>query len=787
MRTNPKSGFLAMARLLIRTMSIRGASWLLLGLSLWATAVFSQQVWQGQREARETRFQADVAILGNAIEERLQRYAQVLQGVRGLFAASDEVTRSEFEKYAGNLRQGNNSLEIRALGFIEWVDHASRGAFVEKAAAEHGDTFRILPAGDRPEYLVVRFVEPLEANRMALGFDICRDEVLKTAAMRSRDSESPALSGRVEMWREANRTAIVMFVPVYSGSDSSGSGEGHPAGFVGWVCAAFAPDDMMAKVRQFTTSVLACDIHDGADPAADNLLYRCDHEPDGVTGEELVQTTTLPAFGRQWTIRTHAPMGHFNGTGMLPVVTVGVGGACMSLLIFGIAHLLANTGRRAYALANAMTVEIRRQEEALRVSEERLAMVIKGSNDGFWDWNLITNEVYFSPRFKSMLGYADHEMENSLGAWKSHIHPDDLARARQTIRGYLEGNLSTYQLEHRLRHKDGSYRWILARGVAVRDSSGRTTRLAGSHVDLTELKRAEQELRAANRGLQDSQARLQATLADLSASHQKLEATQLELIQAAKLESVGTLAAGVAHEVKNPLQIIIMGLDLLDCRCDAADEVVRTTLGDMRDAVLRADTITRELLHFSTATEFTPCPADLEAVIERSLWLLRTDITKAGVTVVKRFSGKLPLVAIDIQKIQQVLINLTNNSLQAMVQGGTLTLTTLSGRFSRSLSSRHRSGGHLGRHEPTVILRIHDTGPGIPPDQLQRIFDPFFTTKAVGFGSGLGLSVVKKIVDLHHGVIHFQNSPRGGLVVTLVFPALQDTATAPASEAVLTA
>jgi len=85
-----------------------------------------------------------------------------------------------------------------------------------------------------------------------------------------------------------------------------------------------------------------------------------------------------------------------------------------------------------------------------------------------------------------------------------------------------------------------------------------------------------------------------------------------------------------------------------------------------------------------------------------------------------------------------------------------------------------------------VILRIHDTGPGIPPDQLQRIFDPFFTTKAVGFGSGLGLSVVKKIVDLHHGLIHFQNSPRGGLVVTLVFSVLKDTAIAPTSEAVLT-
>jgi signal transduction histidine kinase len=280
---------------------------------------------------------------------------------------------------------------------------------------------------------------------------------------------------------------------------------------------------------------------------------------------------------------------------------------------------------------------------------------------------------------------------------------------------------------------------------------------------------------------------LQATLSDLSASHRQLEKTQLELIQAAKLESVGTLAAGVAHEVKNPLQIILMGLDYLDQRVPQGGprgEETRITLGDMRDAALRANRITRELLQFSTANEFTPEPADLESVLDRSLWLLRTDITKSGVQVVKDLSGGLPLVAIDIPKVQQVLINLVGNALQAMDRGGTLAIATFSDRLDREFPDLSTGRCPFPPDTPAVILRIRDSGPGIPEQQLLRIFDPFFTTKAVGSGTGLGLSVVKRIVDLHGGFIHFRNSPHGGLEVTLAFAAVpQATPATPAGSA----
>jgi PAS domain S-box-containing protein len=127
--------------------------------------------------------------------------------------------------------------------------------------------------------------------------------------------------------------------------------------------------------------------------------------------------------------------------------------------------------------------------------QERLALVVQATHDGIWDWDLLTNRVYFSPRWKSMLGYDEREVAGSFDAWQSLIHPDDHAEAMARIAAHLAGETPSYQLEHRLRHKDGSYRWILARGMSLRDASGRAYRMVGSHTDMTGRRQVEERLR----------------------------------------------------------------------------------------------------------------------------------------------------------------------------------------------------------------------------------------------------------------------------------------------------
>jgi PAS domain S-box-containing protein len=132
--------------------------------------------------------------------------------------------------------------------------------------------------------------------------------------------------------------------------------------------------------------------------------------------------------------------------------------------------------------------------EQLRQRQERLALVMDGTHDGIWDWDLKTDVVYYSPRSKSMLGYADHELANRFEEWQCRVHPDDLPRALALVDDFVHGRVPTFSLEHRLRHKDGTYRWILARAGLVRDAEGRPYRMVGSHVDITGKKEIEEQL-----------------------------------------------------------------------------------------------------------------------------------------------------------------------------------------------------------------------------------------------------------------------------------------------------
>ncbi len=279
-----------------------------------------------------------------------------------------------------------------------------------------------------------------------------------------------------------------------------------------------------------------------------------------------------------------------------------------------------------------------------------------------------------------------------------------------------------------------------------------TQRTAALRREIAERRRAEDSLSQANDELSQSRELLVEALADLQKSHAELKATQWQLVEATKLELIGRLAAGVAHEVKNPLMTLTMVADYLAQVVPADEPDAAPMLGDMRDAIGRANRVISELLEFSRPGGLTLTPEDFHAIVERALSLVKLELTRHHIEIVRRFEAAAPVLPLDKNKIEQVLVNVFMNAIQAMPQGGTLSIRTSA----------------VPDGVPGLIIEIDDTGPGVPAAYLAKVFDPFFTTKPAGQGTGLGLCVAQQIVQLHGGTIELHNRPEGGARVTIM-------------------
>lgn len=298
--------------------------------------------------------------------------------------------------------------------------------------------------------------------------------------------------------------------------------------------------------------------------------------------------------------------------------------------------------------------------------------------------------------------------------------------------------------------------WLHTIKVPIEDVAGQRTLVVGISEDITTQVHAREQLDALNE--------------NLTVANRELQSTQLQLIQAEKMESVGRLAAGVAHEVKNPLALLLLGVEYLSDGIDPDDENVEVILSEMREAIDRADKIVRGLVDFSSQRQLALESTDLPALVEHSLLLVRHELKKNSVEVELQFEDDVPELKIDKAKFEQVLVNLLINAVHAMKE-------TLHSKIEIQVSSSKlegvardegmRSAQHLRDGDDVVILSLKDNGGGISDENLQKIFDPFFTTKSTGVGTGLGLSVVRKIVELHNGGIEVSNRLLGGVQVSI--------------------
>jgi len=243
----------------------------------------------------------------------------------------------------------------------------------------------------------------------------------------------------------------------------------------------------------------------------------------------------------------------------------------------------------------------------------------------------------------------------------------------------------------------------------------------------------------------------------------QLYEARMQLIQAEKMESVGRLSAGVAHEVKNPLAIIQMGADYLK-EVVLPEDGVHEVIADIDNAVQRADLVIKDLLDFSHNDKLELCPVDLNVVVEEALRMVAHEFTRRNIATHVQLAADNPAVAMDANKIQQVLINMLMNAAQAIGEDGEVSIACGVVKFD---GDKNSAMFHPG--ESVLRLTITDSGPGISEDDLGSLFEPFFTTKPVGEGTGLGLSVSRNIMELHSGRLDIGNAPAGGALVIMDF------------------
>jgi PAS domain S-box-containing protein len=353
-----------------------------------------------------------------------------------------------------------------------------------------------------------------------------------------------------------------------------------------------------------------------------------------------------------------------------------------------------------------------------RESEERLALAVRASSVGLWDWDVASGSMYFSPEYEAQLGYAAGELPATFAEWADRLHPDDRERAVAYVQRYVASPWPDYSQEFRLRHRDASYRHILARAEG-RFEEGRLVRMIGCHVDLTPIKALEAQYR-----------------------------------QAQKMEAIGRLAGGVAHDFNNLLTVINGYVALLRSSPVALD--VDRDLAEIQRAGESAARLTRHLLVFSRRATSSPTVIDVNTLLGDWHKLLRRTLGE-DVSVELVLSPGTAHVLVDESQIEQALMNLAVNARDAMPSGGRLAIRT---SRRQAADASHGCATVLPAGEYWVI-DVEDSGTGIADEVLPHIFEPFFTTKELGKGTGLGLAMVYGVATGAGGTVCVRTSPRG--------------------------
>jgi PAS domain S-box-containing protein len=380
--------------------------------------------------------------------------------------------------------------------------------------------------------------------------------------------------------------------------------------------------------------------------------------------------------------------------------------------------------------------ERKQTENALFESEERFALATDASENGIWDWNIVTNEVYFSSQWKNQIGYQEHEIENDFSFWVDNLHPDEKEACLNAVQGYLNNPVEHFRFEFRLRHKDGSYRWIYNKASSIKDKNGKVVRMFGAHTDITQRKEDEEEIKKLNEVLEE---RVIERTAQLEASNKELEA----------------FSYTVSHDLRAPLRHINGYVDLLNERFrNDLPGKAQQYLANVTDASKQMGTLIDDLLQFSRTgrQEMRWARLDMNVLIKDVLDKVKTETEEREILWDVQH---LPQVFGDYALLKQVWVNLIENAI----------------KYSRNKKTSEISIG-FSDHKKEFVFYIRDNGVGFDMKYAHKLFGVFqrLHSQAEFEGTGIGLANVMRIISKHNGRVWAEAEPDKGAIFFFSLP-----------------
>jgi|GEM_PF-6660693 len=375
-------------------------------------------------------------------------------------------------------------------------------------------------------------------------------------------------------------------------------------------------------------------------------------------------------------------------------------------------------------------------EDALKESEYRWKFALEGSGDGVWDWNIKTGQAFYSSRYKEMLGFAENEIGNTSDEWLKRLHPEDAPGVITGLEPYLGGKTGSASVEFRMLCKDGSWKWILGRGMVVsRDSDGNPLRMIGTNTDITDRKKAEEEKQTLEYQLQHTQ----------------------------KLESLGVLSGGIAHDFNNILAIIIGYCGMTKLNYGMAEKNIPI----IEDAAERAAGLCRQMLAYAGKAQLTKSKISMVENLEEIVGMLKATLPR-NAEIKTDFSAEIPLIEGDASQLRQVVMNLIINASEAIATEQGVVDVSLA-RIKIVADNKYED--YHGKPIPPgeyVCLEVTDNGCGMDEETKWRIFEPFYTTKFTG--RGLGMSAVLGIIKSHAGALQLFSQQGHGTTFKVYLP-----------------